>query len=310
MPRLAEKSGSVAAGLIALAYGLLVGGCVGPTVAPSQGASSDPGAAGRGEYLADAGNCAGCHTDSEHGGATLAGGKAIATPFGTYYSRNITPDRAHGIGAWSDVEFLRAVRQGVMPDGAYYFPAFPFPSFTLMTDRDILDIKAYLSTRPPAARENRVPDAPFPFDVRAVMAPWRLLYFRPGPYVPDPRQGLEWNRGAYLANAVSHCGECHTPRGALGALDNGRRFAGTESARSGIRAPDITSDRAEGIGRWSADDIATLLESGMTPQGDFVGGAMAEVVRGTARLTAADRHAIALYVKSIPPLRANGAPGL
>ena len=309
MPRMAEGRGRTAAGLIALTYGLFAGGCVGPTVPPPQGTSSDPGAALRGEYLVNAGNCTGCHTDSENGGVALAGGKAIATPFGTYYSRNITPDTSQGIGAWSDVDFLRAVRQGVMPDGAYYFPAFPFPSFTLMTDRDILDIKAYLSTQPPAARENRAPDAPFPFGVRAVMAPWRLLYFSAGPYVPDPRQGPEWNRGAYLANAVSHCGECHTPRGALGALDNDRRFAGTKSARSGIRAPDITPDHAEGIGTWSADDIATLLENGMTPQGDFVGGAMAEVVKGTAKLTVADRHAIALYVKSVPPLRASGAPG-
>jgi mono/diheme cytochrome c family protein len=307
MPRLMMGLGRLAA---ALTYGLLAGGCTGSTVPPPLGmASSDPGAAARGEYLVDAGNCAGCHTDSEKGGLRLAGGKAIATPFGTYYSRNITPDPSHGIGAWSDADFLRAIRQGVMPDGAYYFPAFPFPSFTLMTDRDILDIKAYLSTQPPAARENRSPDVPFPFGVRAAMAPWRLLYFHAGPYAPDPRQGAEWNRGAYLASAVIHCGECHTPRGALGALDNSRRFAGTKSARSGIRAPDITSDHADGIGAWSTGDIATLLESGMTPEGDVVGGAMAEVVRGTAKLTAADRRAIAVYVKSIPPLRANGAPG-
>jgi mono/diheme cytochrome c family protein len=292
-----------------LVIGFCADGCTGPTVPPPQVASTDPSAAVRGEYLVAAGNCVGCHTDDRHGGTRFAGGKPIETPFGTYYSGHITPDPTTGIGAWSDIDFLRAVRQGVMPSGSYYFPAFPFPSFTLINDRDILDIKAYLSTQPPIVAANRSPEAPFPFNFRPVMAPWRMLYFTPGPYVPDPGQSGEWNRGAYLANAVSHCGECHTPRGALGAVDNDRRFAGTMSASSGIHAPNITSDRADGIGNWTVDEIAQLLKIGMTPLGDFVGGAMAEVVRGTGKLTDADRHAVALYVKSVPPLRNSFTPG-
>jgi mono/diheme cytochrome c family protein len=285
-------------------------GCVGPTVPPPQVASSDRGAAARGGYLAKAANCEGCHTDRQTGSARFAGGRGIPTPFGVYYSGNITPDPTYGIGAWSDTDFLRALRQGVMPSGAYYFPAFPFPAFSLMTDRDILDIKAYLVRQMPVAEPDRAPAASFPFDVRATMAPWRLLYFEPGPYIPDPSQSSEWNRGAYLANAVGHCGECHTPRGALGALDNNRRFAGTMSASTGVRAPNITADRAHGIGAWSVDDITDLLKIGIAPSGDFASGSMAEVVEGTSQLTDADRRAIAVYTTSVRPLPSGtGMPG-
>jgi mono/diheme cytochrome c family protein len=263
--------------------------------------SRDPEAVRHGKYLFDAANCVGCHTDTKHGGARLAGGKAIDTPFGAYYSRNITPDPAYGIGNWSDGDFLRALRQGVSPTGAHYFPAFPFTSFTRMTDRDILDIKAYLFTQPPVARANRAHDVPFPFDVRATMLLWRLLYFGEGPLEPDPEQSPEWNRGAYLVNAVSHCGECHTPRNFLGALDADRRFAGARLAGPDAkRVPNITSDPRDGIGAWSLDDIAALLKTGITPEGDVVGAAMSEVVEGTAKLTDSDRRSIALYLKSLP----------
>lgn len=305
-PSTEPKAGRIARA-VGLALALLSAACARPS-APAPGvASTDPGAAARGRYLTEAADCAGCHT--RPGGARFAGGRAIVTPFGTYYSDNITPDPAAGIGAWSDADFLRAMRQGTSPNGDDYFPAFPFPSFTAMTDRDILDIRAYLAMQPPAAQPDRPPDAAFPFNMRAAMGAWRLLYFTPGPYVGDPRQSVQWNRGAYLANAVAHCGECHTPRGPLGAIEHDRRFAGTLSAKRGVRAPNITPDPVDGIGKWSIDDIADLLKLGVTPQGDFVGREMADVVTGTSHLTDADRRAIAVYLKSVPPLHDTGDTG-
>ncbi len=287
--------------VLVLLLPLLVAGCAHQRVAASAGSSTDPGAVARGEYLTVAANCAGCHTDSDHGGARFAGGKPVHTPFGDFYSRNITPDPVHGLGAWTDEDFLTALRRGLSPTGAHYFAAFPFTSFTAMTDRDILDIKAYLFAQPPSPAADRAHDVPFPFDMRLAMVPWRALYFQEGPFVPDPRHDAEWNRGAYLATAVVHCQECHTPRDFLGGLESDRAFAGARLYGSGDNyAPNISGDPRDGIGNWSADDVATLLGLGVTPKGDFVAGPMAEVVAGTAKLTAADRRAIAVYVKSLP----------
>jgi mono/diheme cytochrome c family protein len=272
-----------------------------------EAADTSSAAVERGEYLFNAANCAGCHTDAKHGGPRLAGGRGIETPFGTYYTRNITPDREHGIGAWTDAQFIRALRDGISPSGAHYFAAFPFTSFTLMSDHDLLDIKAYLAVQAPSAQADRPQDAPFPFDVRASMVLWRLLYFRPGPFVPDPSRSAAWNRGAYLVTAVAHCGECHTPRNWLGAVNPDQRFAGAllyGPAR--IRAPNITPDVKNGIGSWSVEDIAFLLKSGFKQDGDTVNSTMGEVVEGTAKLTDSDRLAIAAYLKSLPPLPGNG----
>ncbi|HEY1506470.1 MAG TPA: cytochrome c [Stellaceae bacterium] len=286
-----------------LAAFVLLTGCATRRIVANGFSSADPGAAARGEYLVAAANCAGCHTDSDHHGARFAGGKAIESPFGAYYSRNITSDPANGIGAWSDVDFLTALRTGVSPSGAHYFAAFPFTAFSLMTDRDILDIKAYLATMPPSATVDRAPDAPFPFDLRAAMVPWRALFFREGPFLPIEGQGVVWNRGAYLASAVIHCAECHTPRNFLGGLKSGRGFSGATLYGPGdVHAPNITSDRRDGIGTWSLADVEALLDTGITPTGDFVSGPMAEVVGGTSKLTVADRHAIAVFVKSLPPM--------
>jgi mono/diheme cytochrome c family protein len=257
----------------------------------------------RGAYLAHAANCAGCHTDKKHNGPPFAGGSGIPTPFGVYYSRNITPDPEHGIGAWCDADFLRALRQGISPSGEHYFPAFPFPSFTGMTDRDILDIRAYLRTQKPASTANKPHAVPFPYNVRSTMVAWRLLYFAEGPLAPDPRENSEWNRGNYLVTAVSHCGDCHTPRNFLGAPREGRRFAGARLAGPDRqRAPNITPDTSDGIGKWNLDDIVGVLKRGMTPDGEFVEAPMSEVVEGTSKLTDADLKAIAVYLKSLPAL--------
>jgi len=291
------------------AIAALLGCSLPPPAAPLAKVSAprDAAAVDRGRYLAVAAGCAGCHTDKAHGGAPFAGGKAIETPFGAYNSRNITPDPVHGIGGWSDADFLRALREGISPSGAHYFPAFPFTAFTLMTDRDILDIRAYLSTLAPQPTANRPHDVPFPFDMRASMVLWRALYFDEGPLAPDPAKSAEWNRGAYLVNAVAHCGECHTPRGWLGGLDTSHRFnGGTLTGPGAKHAPNITADLKDGIGTWRLEDVVTLLTTGMLPNGDFVEAPMSDVVEDTSHLTDADRRAIAVYVKSIPALPGKG----
>lgn len=265
-------------------------------------AAPDPDAVRRGAYLAAAANCIGCHTADLPGAAKFAGGGKVPTPFGVYYSRNITPDTATGIGAWSEEDFLRALRYGVSPNGEDYFPAYPFTSFTLMTDRDILDLRAYLSTLPAVRQENRPHDAAFPFGSRALLGVWRTLYFRPGPLVPDPSGSSEWNRGRYLVEAVAHCGECHTPRDRLGGRDESRRFAGNRiDGPDGFAAPNIGGDPVHGIGDWTQTDIASFLQTGIKPDGDTVGSRMAEVIEGTSHLSAADRMSIATYLKSLPP---------
>ena len=284
---------------------LLVASCSPPPPA-TEASSRDPGAAERGRVLAEAAGCIGCHTDSDHGGAPLAGGRAIETSFGTYYSPNISPDRQYGIGAWSDGDFLRALRYGIGRDGRHYFPAFPFPAFTGMTDRDMLDIKAYLATAAAVAQRDRAHALSFPYDVRLIMVPWRALYFTPGPLAPVAGRSPEWNRGRYLARGVVHCPECHTPRNSLGAIEGDRWLAGGALGKD-VHAPDITSDPEDGIGRWTIENIAEVLRSGTLPSGDMVTGPMAEVVEGTSKLSDADRRAIAAYIKSVPPLPATDA---
>ena len=254
----------------------------------------------RGAYLATAAGCENCHTDAAHRGQRYAGGLALATPFGTFYTPNITPDPQTGIGRWTDAQFLRALREGVSPDGANYFPAFPYPSFTLITDADARAIKAYLFSLPAVHQPNRPHDLPFPVSWRFLQSGWKLLFFRPGPFRPVPREGALYNRGAYLVTALAHCGECHTPRSPLGSPDPHGFLAGTPDGPDGKKVPNITQDRQTGIGGWSEGDILTLLKLGMTPDNDFVGGAMNEVVRDTAELTDEDRRAIAAYLKTLP----------
>jgi mono/diheme cytochrome c family protein len=258
----------------------------------------------RGAYLANAADCVACHTDEKHHGRPYAGGRAIATPFGTFYSPNITPDRKTGIGRWSDAQFLRALRDGVRPDGSNLYPAMPYTSFTGITDADALAIKAYLFSLPAVRHRNRPPALPFPLSWRWLVTPWKWMFFTPGRFRPTPGKSAQWNRGAYLVTALAHCGECHTPRNFLGAMEQGRFLAGTSAGPGGKAVPNITPDRKSGIGTWSIGDIVTLLTTGQTPDFDFVGGAMAEVVKSTSRLTASDRRAIAVFLKSVPPVAA------
>jgi mono/diheme cytochrome c family protein len=262
----------------------------------------------RGEYLLRAGGCVACHTDSKGGGAFLAGGRALKTDFGIFYGPNLTPDAIYGLGRWTEADFLRAVRHGIRPDGKQYYPSFPYPSFTHIQDEDLRALWAYLRTVPPIARPNTPHELKFPFRWRFLVQLWKLLYFRPGPLQADPTSPSQVARGRYLSEALGHCGECHTPRTFLGGLKKGMNLAGSAAGPEGEAIPNLTPDPATGLGDWTLSDITELLASGMTRDGDFVGGSMGEVVENSTRhLTAADRLAIAAYLKSIPAVRSEVA---
>lgn len=257
----------------------------------------------RGAYVfRSAGGCS-CHTDVENDGAFMAGGRPIATPFGTIYSTNITPHPETGIGAWSDEDFSRAMTQGVGPSGEQYFPVFPYTSFTRMSRQDVLDLKAYLFSITPVAQANRPHELQAPFGWRIGVRAWKFLYFQPGPMQPDPDQTAQWNRGAYLSRALAHCEECHTPRNLFGGLRADRAHAGTVDGPDGELAPNITPDPDTGIGSWSSADLVWFLQMGLKPDGDDTQGLMSELIEtGYSHLGEDDLEAIAVYILSLAPI--------
>ncbi len=252
----------------------------------------------RGAYLAKAADCMACHTTQ--GGKPYAGGLGFKLPFGTLYSTNITPDKDTGIGDYSDQDFLNAVHRGVRRDGARLYPAMPFVSYTYMTDADALAIKAYLFSLPPvhaAAPDNTLA---FPFNQRWAMNFWSAVFNSDTRFEPDTSQSPEWNRGAYLAEALAHCGECHTPRNLAFALDNRQKFAGAVTA--GWRAFNISSDKATGIGSWRDDDLISYLSIGHAAGHGTAAGPMGEAVdRSFSQLTPEDVRAVVAYLRTVPP---------
>ncbi len=267
-------------------------------MSPAHAQSGDPA---RGEYILAMSGCVACHT-APKGGAFLAGGRELKTDFGSFFSPNITPDPETGIGGWSEEDLVRALREGVSPDGKHYYPTFPYTSYARMTDQDIADLKAYLDTVPAVRNPVQGHDLPFPFSIRASMIGWKMLFFDDAPFEPDPSQSAAWNRGAYLVNGPGHCGECHTPRNLLGVVNADRPLAGNKNGPEGEKVPNITPSD-DGIGDWSEDDIVSALETGLLPDGDFLGSVMTDVVEdNTGKLTADDLLAIATYLKSLPPL--------
>jgi mono/diheme cytochrome c family protein len=258
----------------------------------------------RGEYVFHLGGCAACHTAK--GGKLLAGGRKLKSPFGTFTVPNITPDRDTGIGRWSARDFVRAMTLGLLPDGRHLYPAFPYPSYTKMSQRDLADLWAYLKTVPPVRNRTAGHDLAFPYSIRAGIGLWKLLYFDDAPFKPDADKSADWNRGAYIVTGPGHCGECHTPRNFLGGPIPSQALAGTKTGPDGDAVPNITPDKAHGIGKWTAQEITFALQTGLTPSGDVLGGAMAEVVdKDTGKLTDADRKAIATYLMSLPPRSGN-----
>jgi len=259
----------------------------------------------QGEYIFRVAGCRGCHTTEadRKKNIFLAGGRALKTPFGTYYSPNISPDPVHGVGKWTETDFTQALRHGRNPDGEHYFPVFPYGSYTRMTDQDISDLWAYLKTTPPIARPNKAHDAGFVFGSRIIMGPWKFMNFRSGALKLDPSKPAEWNRGRYLVDALGHCAECHSPRNKLGGLKSGMYLAGNPEGPDGDAVPNITPDTETGIGKWDESDIDSLLSMGMLPDGDFVGGSMGEAVDNTEFLSPKDREAVVEYLKSIPAIK-------
>ncbi len=258
----------------------------------------------RGAYLARAGNCVVCHTeDPEEPAGFLAGGKEVPSPFGAFHSTNITPDPETGIGGWSEADFVRSMREGRSPDGTHFYPAFPYTSFTGMTDGDLSDLYAYLQAVPAVRQENRPHDLRWFATLGPGLAAWKTLNFREWRFEADPQRDEEWNRGAYLSQAVAHCAECHSSRTRTGAIVANRRYGGTSEGPDGQPSPNITPDET-GIAGWSQRHLERYLEFGMTPEGDFAGGSMAEVINhGTGYLTPEDRRAIAVYILSLAPIR-------
>jgi len=262
-------------------------------------AASAQGDAKRGEYLAKAGGCVGCHTEEKKDAVRFAGGRALKTPFGTFYGPNLTPHPEAGIGRWTEADFIRAMREGVRPDGANYFPAFPYPSFTKISDADLRDLWAYFRTLPPNDRKNQSHDLDFPFGWRALIGPWKSLYFTPGAFVPDPKAAPEINRGAYLVQALGHCGECHTPRSSLGGPKQDRFLAGGKGPDDKA-IPNLTPTRLK---KLSDGELKDFLLTGTTPDGDVAAEAMGEVVTNTtSQLTPEDLAALIAYLRSLPPL--------
>ena len=255
----------------------------------------------QGEYLFRAAGCANCHSDEKNKGAPLAGGRALDTPFGTFYSPNITPDPETGIGRWSEADFVRALREGLDDKGNHLYPAFPYTSYTQLTDADLHAIRIYLFNQKPVRQTNKPHELPWYLRSRASLRIWKILFFNPAPFQPQPDNSAAWNRGAYLATAVAHCGECHTPRNFLGGFKQSQRFAGNPDGVDSAKVPNITPDKKTGIGKWSQSDLVEYLETGAMPDGDYAGDAMAEVIdNNLSHLTKDDRKAIAVYVMSLP----------
>ena len=258
----------------------------------------------RGRYLSIVGNCATCHT--VEGGEPMAGGLPFETPFGTLYSTNITPDAETGIGEWTAEEFLASMRLGVRPDGTHLYPAFPYPSFTKVTDDDVIALFAYIRSVPAVRQPAPENELAFPFNFRALMAVWKGMFFDAGAYVADEAQTAEWNRGAYLVEGLAHCGACHTPRNSLGAEINDRLMAGGEYLdRVGEghyrpwSAPNLTSSET-GLSLWSDDDLQSYLQSGRNSFLDSFGPMNEVIMNSTRHLSAADLGAMTTYLKALP----------
>jgi len=274
-------------------------------VSPAQLAPRTPDLA-NGLTMFNAGGCSSCHAvPDQPDRLRLGGGVAIASPFGTFYAPNISPDAADGIGSWTEANFVTALRKGTSPSGTHYFPALPYTSYQHARVEDLRDLFAYLKTLAPVPGKVRDHDVPFPFNIRRNIGIWKLLFLDGKPFTPDAARSAEWNRGAYLVNGLGHCAECHSPRNFLGGIIAAQRFAGGPNPEGEGWVPNITQ---KGLGEWSLKDFTFFLQTGQTPDDDSAGGAMARVIKNTSQLSAEDRAAIAEYLKSLPPVEGPPRP--
>jgi cytochrome c553 len=274
----------------------------------SKASQSPATAVSKGQQLAILGDCAGCHTD--RGGAPFAGGRAIVTRFGTFYTPNITPDRTTGIGQWSSDDFWRALHEGYGRDGEMLYPSFPYPNYTRVSRADSDAIFEYLRSVPPVAKPRRAHTLNFPYDQRRLLGVWRGLYFRPGIYVSDPAHDADWNRGAYLVQGLAHCNACHEPRNMLGAPESGGNPSG------GIvldwYAPSLSNPHEAGVQAWAVPDIVTLLKSGSSQgaRGATTAGPMAEKVYNSLQHVGdSDLRAMAVYLRSLSAVSPDSGSG-
>lgn len=259
-----------------------------------------------GRNVFHAGGCASCHATPKQDDKTrLGGGLGLASPFGTFFVPNISPHPTDGIGRWNEAQFISAVVKGTSPDNEHYYPAFPYTSYQRAKFEDLRDLFAYIKTLPSVQGRVRDHDLPFPFNIRRGVGLWKLRYLDGASLVPEPSKSAAWNRGAYLVTALGHCAECHSPRDFLGGIIESKRFAGGPSPDGRGWVPNITQ---KALSSWSEKDIAYLLETGNLPDGDSVGGDMAAVVNNTSQLPAADRAAMATFIKSLAPVEGPQPP--
>ncbi|MGH6736593.1 MAG: c-type cytochrome [Methyloceanibacter sp.] len=279
-----------------------------PVTVPASALPNHTPDAENGKYMFTAGGCADCHAapagscddldieDEE----VLAGGRCLKTPFGTFHVPNISPDKKTGIGTWSTLDFVTAMKRGVAPGDVHLYPAFPYTSYQRMTYEDLIDLKAYLDTLPAVSNQTPPHELGFPYNIRRGLGLYQRLYVDGEDFSPDPDASDEINRGAYLARGAGHCSECHSPRNVLGGIMSSKEFAGARNPEGDGTVPNITPSD-DGISEWSEEDIAYLLETGNKPDFDTIGETMVPVQENMAKLSPEDRKAIAAFLKSLPP---------
>ncbi len=311
--RLGVIAGAIVAGLL---------GSAGGAARAQDAASSDDALVAKGKYLATAGDCISCHT--RPGGEEFAGGLPLKTPFGIIYTANITSDKDTGIGGWTEDQLKKAMREGIADDGDHLYPAFPYTAYTKVTDEDIHAIYAYLKTLKPVKYNPPANEMSFPYSQRGLLTFWNSMFLTKGPYTPDAAQSAEWNRGAYLVQGLGHCGACHTPRNQLGGeraslaltggvyndgiLDSVHEQEIVKEDSNMVRpwsAVNLTSS-PQGLGAWSVDEIAAYLKTGHNARAGAYGPMAQVVTNSTSQLTDADLHAMAVYLKSLPPAAQDG----
>jgi mono/diheme cytochrome c family protein len=298
--------------LIGLVVLIVVGAAVGlfitlPQTLPSSEFAADYKPNGEnGKVIFNAANCSACHmTPGQEDRIQLAGGLSMKSPFGTFITPNISSDKQYGIGGWSEVQFVNAVKRGTGKNGEHLYPAFPYSSYSLLKTSDVRDLWAYMQTLPAVAKPTAPHQLGFPYNIRLALGGWKFLYFHPQEFVADPKQSAEWNRGAYLAEGPAHCAECHSPRNGLGGLEQGKEYAGAPNLEAGGRFASNITPSKDGIGDWSAQDITDFLKSGTDkcfnePEG------MKDVVASTKNYSDEDAAAMGVYIHSLPPKDGNG----
>jgi mono/diheme cytochrome c family protein len=297
--------------LIWLIVLVVVGVCAGLFITRPQKLPASELAAGyqpnlaNGHEMFTAGNCSACHaTPGQDDRNQLAGGLKLKSPFGTFVTPNITSDAKYGIGGWTEAEFVDAMKRGTGRHGEHLYPAFPYASYSLMKTSDVRDLFAYLKTLPAVAKPTAPHELNFPFNIRLAVGGWKLLYFHPHEFSPDPKKSAAWNRGEYLAEGPAHCAECHTPRNALGGLETAQLYDGAPNLEKGGRFASNITPNKDGLGDWSEQDLADFLKSGTDKCFNEPDG-MKDVVASTSKLTDEDGAAIAAYIHALPSIPGN-----